>query len=107
DLVADLLGRFGEPDHVLHVAGPLRRAHAHHVPLGPVVPAAAALAGQHPPRPYRGPPVALLPIVSRWARSCQRPPRSRARSSRARSQISSESSSTPSRSKTTASITAS
>ena len=33
DLVVDLLGRLGEADHVVHVARPLRRAHAHHVRL--------------------------------------------------------------------------
>src|SRR5712692_227483 len=47
----------------------------------------------------------LIPIMSAWARSCQRPPRSRASSSRTSSHSCSESSSTPSKSKTTASIT--
>ena len=46
DLGADLLRRLAEPDHVVHVARPLRRAHAHHVPLRALVPAAAALAGE-------------------------------------------------------------
>ena len=44
DLVVDLLRRLGEPDHVVHVARPLGRAHAHHVRLRALVPAAAALA---------------------------------------------------------------
>ena len=44
DLGVDLLGRLGEPDHVVHVPGPFGRAHSHHVRLGAVVPAAAALA---------------------------------------------------------------
>jgi hypothetical protein len=43
DLAADLLGRLGQADHVVHVPGPLERAHAHHVPLGVLVPAAAML----------------------------------------------------------------
>src|SRR5438067_11364722 len=45
----------------------------------------------------------LIPVMSAWARSCQRPPRSRASASRTSSQSCSESTSTPSRSKTTAS----
>src|SRR5918912_4475727 len=45
----------------------------------------------------------LIPIMSAWARSLQRPPRSRARPSRTSSQSSSVSKMTPSRSKTTAS----
>ena len=48
--------------------------------------------------------VELMPIMSACARSCQRPPRSRASSSRTSSHTCSESTSTPSRSKTTASI---
>src|SRR5215471_13779049 len=44
----------------------------------------------------------LIPIMSACAWSCQRPPRSRARSSRTSSQSCSESSSTPSMSNTTA-----
>ena len=44
DLGVDLLRRLGETDHVVHVPGPLGRAHPHHVRLGAVVPAAAALA---------------------------------------------------------------
>ena len=46
DLPADLLGRLGKADHVMHVARPLQGAHAHHVPLGVLVPAAAALLGE-------------------------------------------------------------
>src|SRR3954468_1908002 len=46
----------------------------------------------------------LIPIMSACAWSCQRPPRSRARSSRTTSHSCSESTSTPSRSKTTAAI---
>ena len=46
DLGVDLLGRLGEPDHVVHVPRPLRRAHPHHVGLRPLVPASAALAGE-------------------------------------------------------------
>src|SRR3954452_18724636 len=42
--------------------------------------------------------------MSAWAWSCQRPPRSRARSSRTSSHSCSESTSTPSRSKTTAAM---
>src|SRR5919199_3339825 len=45
----------------------------------------------------------LIPIMSAWAVSLQRPPRSRARPSRTSSQSSSVSKMTPSRSKTTAS----
>src|SRR5437763_5262025 len=45
----------------------------------------------------------LIPIMSAWARLCQRPPRSRASASRTSSQSCSESTSTPSKSKTTAS----
>src|SRR5207302_537390 len=44
DLGADLLGWLAEPDHVVHVARPTRRAHAHPVPLRALAPAAAALA---------------------------------------------------------------
>ena len=44
----------------------------------------------------------LIPIMSAWARSCQRPPRSRASCSRISSHRCSESTSTPSMSKTTA-----
>src|SRR2546423_1142599 len=47
-----------------------------------------------------------MPIMSAWARSCQRPPRSRVSSSRTSSQTCSVSRITPSRSNTTASITA-
>ena len=43
DLVVDLLRRLGQPDDLVHVARPLRRAHAHHVRLRAVVPAAATL----------------------------------------------------------------
>jgi hypothetical protein len=39
----DLLRRLRQPDHVVHIARPLERAHAHHVPRGALVPAAAAL----------------------------------------------------------------
>src|SRR5947199_123069 len=46
DLGGDFLGRVAEPELVVHVARPLERAHAHHVPLGVRVPAAAALAHQ-------------------------------------------------------------
>src|SRR4051794_2259608 len=46
----------------------------------------------------------LIPIMSPCAWSCQRPPRSRARSSRTSSQSCSESTSTPSRSNTTAAM---
>src|SRR5438046_354329 len=46
----------------------------------------------------------LIPIMSACAWSCQRPPRSRARTSRISSHNCSESTSTPSRSKTTAAI---
>src|SRR5262245_16605128 len=47
-----------------------------------------------------------MPIMSAWARSLQRPPRSRVNRSRTPSQICSESRSSPSRSKITASIRA-
>ena len=40
----DLLRRLGQPDRSCMYARPLGRAHAHHVPLRAVVPAAAALA---------------------------------------------------------------
>src|SRR6185437_6424898 len=43
DDAVDLLGRLGEADALVHVPRPLRRAHAHHVPLRARVPAAAAL----------------------------------------------------------------
>ena len=43
DEPVDLRGRLGEPDPVVHVARPLGRAHPHHVPLGALVPVAAAL----------------------------------------------------------------
>src|SRR3954451_1261252 len=46
----------------------------------------------------------LIPIMSACAWSCQRPPRSRARSSRTSSQSCSESTSTPSMSKMTAAV---
>src|SRR5262249_40596360 len=41
DLGIDLRGRLGQTEFVVHVAGPLRRAHAHHVRLRAVEPAAA------------------------------------------------------------------
>ena len=43
DLGRDLLRRVRHADHLVHVAGPLGRAHAHHVPLGAFVPSPAAL----------------------------------------------------------------
>jgi hypothetical protein len=43
DLRVDLVRRLAEPDDVVHVARPLRRAHAHHVPLRAAGPAAASL----------------------------------------------------------------
>ena len=54
---------------------------------------------------YRDHSFELMPIMSRCARLCQRPPRSRTSCSRAVSHTCSESIRTPSRSKTTASIT--
>ena len=42
----DLLGCRRQADRLVHVTRPLVRAHAHHVPLRGVVPAAAALPGQ-------------------------------------------------------------
>ena len=44
DLLRDLLRRIRHPKLVVHVARPLERAHAHHLPLRAFVPAAAALA---------------------------------------------------------------
>ena len=44
DLGGDLLGRVGHFELVVHVARPFGRAHAHHVSLRALVPAAAALA---------------------------------------------------------------
>ena len=44
DLVADLLRRLREADHVVHIARPFERAHPHHVRLCLVVPAPVALA---------------------------------------------------------------
>jgi hypothetical protein len=46
DLGVDLVGRLREAYDIVHVARPLGRAHAHHVPLGALVPAAAALFGE-------------------------------------------------------------
>ena len=45
-LAVDLLRRLGQADLLVHVARPLCRAHAHHVLLRLVVPAAAALLGE-------------------------------------------------------------
>ena len=42
----DLLRRLGKADALVHVARPLGRAHAHHVPLRALVPAAATLVRQ-------------------------------------------------------------
>src|SRR5919199_4893664 len=55
---------------------------------------------------YRDHSVELMPIMSAWARSLQRPPRSRASPSRTSFQSSSVSRMTPSRSNTTASTCA-
>jgi hypothetical protein len=44
DLGADLLGRLGKPDPLVHVDRPFARAHAHHVRLRALVPPAVTLA---------------------------------------------------------------
>ena len=72
DLVVDLGRRLGEAELLVHVARPLRRAHAHHRRLRAVVPAAAALADELPRAPR--------PTPARCRRSRRRGRRRRPRS---------------------------
>ena len=46
DLLVDLLRRLRQAELVVQVPRPLVRAHSHHVPLGMLVPAPAALADE-------------------------------------------------------------